>query len=63
MRALSLFLFGVRAWFSPACRGGAGARFHGPAVAPEEVTELSTEQEKTAKSQRVSADDPLPVGI
>src|ERR1022692_507446 len=26
----SLFPGGVRAWFLPACRGGGGARFHGP---------------------------------
>ena len=26
----SLFPFGVWSWFWPACRGGAGARFHGP---------------------------------
>src|SRR5581483_910046 len=28
--ALSLFPGGVRVWFQPACRGGDGARFHGP---------------------------------
>jgi hypothetical protein len=30
VRAVCLFPEGVRAWLQPACRGGAGARFHGP---------------------------------